>query len=68
MNGSVRDGLDLLVQDSDGVIGEADHLPVEQLGSQALELGVAQLPPLVGEKLDAGGVVQDEEMTGALCG
>ena len=68
MNGIMRDGSDLLVQDSDGVVGEADHLPVEQLGSQALELGVAQLPPLVSEELDAGGVVQDEEMAGALCG
>lgn len=44
----------LLVQDSNCVIGEADHLSVEELSPQALELRVAQLPPLIGKQLDAG--------------
>ena len=43
----------LLVKDSNCVVREADHLPVEELRPQALELGVTQLPPFIGKQLDA---------------
>lgn len=58
----------LLVQHRYRVVGQRDHLRVQQLGAQALEARVADLAALVGVDLDARRVVQQQEVPLSLCG